>query len=361
MESIAPRTLAEPWDNVGLLIGERSAPLKRVLLCIDLREAVLAEAIKANAEAIVAYHPIIFHPLKTLTDATPEGRLLLGIAAAGIAVYSPHTAADAAVGGVNDWLASAFSNHASALRPSSRCPSDADHKIVTFLPHESVESVRRALAAAGAGIIGAYTNCSFSTLGNGTFHGGPSTTPVTGKAGSLETVEETRFEMICSASALPDVLNALHNAHPYEEPAIDVLPRLAQPNLALGGGRLVTLEKPLPFDTLAERLRTHLSTDRLIGHDPSPRRHHERIGVCAGSGSDFLDDAIAQECTLFVTGEMAHHDVLRAANNNCAVLLAGHTNTERGWLKVLRKKLTSMLDSVKVTQSRADSDPLRNL
>lgn len=361
MDLIAPTNLAEPWDNVGLLIGERTAPLKRVVLCIDLCEAVLAEAMRANAQAIVAYHPPIFHPLKSVTDETAEGRLLLGVIAAGIAVYSPHTAADAAVGGVNDWLASAFSTRAHALRPSSATDADVDHKIVTFVPPEHAESLRRTIVAAGAGIIGDYSNCSFSTSGEGTFLGGEPTSPVVGTAGNLERVEELRLEFVCPAALLPLVLDQLRAAHPYEECALDVMPRLPQPRQSIGGGRVVTLEKPLLFSAIADQLRTHLGTKRLIGHDPTPRRHHDRLGFCAGSGGDLLDEAIAQGCSVFITGELTHHEVLRAGNNSCAVLLAGHTNTERGWLKVLRKNLAAALPGVKVTQSRADSDPLRNL
>lgn len=361
MDLIAPPTLAEPWDNVGLLIGERTAPLKRVLLCIDLRETVLAEAVKANAEAIVAYHPPIFHPLKSITDQTPQGRLLLGVIAAGIAVYSPHTAADAAVGGVNDWLASAFSSHAHALRPSSAIASDVEHKIVTFVPLEHAESLRRTVASAGAGVIGAYSNCSFASPGEGTFLGGEETSPAVGVTGNLERVEEIRLEFVCSATLLPSVLDRLRAAHPYEECALDVFPRVPQPRLRMGGGRILTLEKPLPFSAIAEKLRAHLGTDRLVGHDPTPRSNHDRLGFCAGSGGDLLNEAIAQGCSVFITGELTHHEVLRASDHACAVLLAGHTNTERGWLKILRKKLAAQLSGVKVTQSRADSDPLRIL
>lgn len=361
MESIAPSDLAEAWDNVGLLLGDRTSPLKRVLLCIDLTEPVLAEALRKNAGAIVAYHPPLFKPINRIEDSSSQGRLLLGIMSAGIAVYSPHTAADAAEGGVNDWLAAAFGTNSAALRPAAvKRPTQA-HKIVTFVPADRVEALRHALADSGAGDIGDYSICSFATPGIGTFLGGRTSNPAIGAAGHLEHVDEVRLEMVCSEPDLARALDHLRSAHPYEEAPIDVQPLLPQPTQRFGAGRMIHLETPLTFADLAERLRTHIGTNRLIGHNPSPRRRHEKLGVCAGSGADLLDEAVVQGCTLFVTGEMRHHDVLRAVNSNCAVLLAGHTNTERGWLKVLRKKLISHLDGVEITQSRADSDPLRNL
>ena len=366
MDLIAPPRLAEDWDNVGLLVGERSHPLQRVLLTIDLREDVLAEAISRNVDAIIAYHPPIFKPLRRIDDSTPTGRVLLGAMSAGIAIHSPHTAADAAEGGVNDWLARGLgAGQLEALTPSTESRPGEDVKIVTFCPEDAVEGIRNALATAGAGLIGDYALCSFEVPGTGTFHGADSTNPAVGQSGSLQRISEIRLEMVCARTDLSRAIAYLRNAHPYEEPPVEIHPLEEQPTRRQGAGRMLHLEHPATFTDLAENIRTHLATGRLIGSEPAPGRLHAQVGVCAGSGGELLDEAMARGCTLFLTGELRHHDVLKAIDGQCAVLLAGHTNTERGWLKGLRTRLHKALndgeEKVEVFQSETDVDPLRSL
>lgn len=367
MERIAPSALAEDWDNVGLLAGERERPLRRIMLCIDLREQVLKEAIGNKADAIVAYHPPIFRPVKRFDDRTSEGRVILGALAAGIAIHSPHTAADAAEGGVNDWLTEAFgSGERRPLTPCSEPGSKNQFKVVTFCPTTATDAIRKAMAATGAGEIGDYTSCSFQFPGNGTFLGGEGSSPTIGERGRLERVEEQCLGMICSAKNLSAAVAALRAAHPYEEPPVEIHPLEPTPSANRGAGRILELEKPLAFNALAEKLREHLGTRRMTGHDPVSRRRHQRIGFCAGSGGELLPTAIAEGCTLFVTGELKHHDVLAAEAAGCAVLLPGHTNTERGWLKVLRRRLPAELKNfgrskVAVTTSRKDVDLLDSM
>ena len=366
MEQIAPTSLAEEWDNVGLLAGERDRPINRILLCIDFREAVLAEAMRVGADAVVAYHPPLFKPISRLDDRSADHRVLLGALSAGIAIYSPHTAADAAEGGVNDWLCSAFgTGERSPLVPTRSISPTQRFKIVTFCPPAACEGVREGMAQAGAGIIGNYHGCAFQAPGTGTFVGGEGSHPTVGEAGMLEQVEERRLEMVCGASNLSPVIDALRSRHPYEEPPVEVYPLAEQPSSRTGAGRRVVLEQGASFDQLAEDLRNHLNTQRLVGHDPQPRRKHDTIGFCAGSGASLLEEAVAAGCTLFVTGEMKHHDVLAAEASGCAVLLAGHTNTERGWLKVLRKRLAPLLrdaeGKVELSLARSDVDLLKTL
>ena len=366
MERIAPSHLAEEWDNVGLLAGERSQPLRRVLLCIDLTEEVLAESIRKNADAVVAYHPPIFKPLARIVDDTPSGRVILGALSSGIAIHSPHTAADATPGGVNDWLCEGLGKGSG--RPLRNAIESSPHqacKVVTFAPPEAVEALISRLAECGAGMIGNYSQCSFQTPGTGTFLGGEGSNPVVGVQGELERAPEVRLEMVCGKSALPEVIQRLKDIHPYEEPAYDVYQLEGTPSPIIGSGRMLTLDVPETFAVLSEHLRGHLATGRLTGCETSPGRLHTHIGICAGSGGDLLDDALRAGCSLFVTGEMSHHDVLKAKNSGCAVLLAGHTNTERGWLKVLRKELMKDLrkgdHKVDIDISRADCDPLQSL
>ncbi len=360
MDRVAPPGLAESWDNVGLLLGRRGDPVSKVLLCIDLMPEVVDEAVAREVDAVIAYHPPIFSGLKSITDATPQNASLLTLIQAGIAVHSPHTAADAATGGVNDWLADGLGpGTREAIHPAEILPSSERFKIVTFAPTAAFDDVRSALAAAGAGHIGDYDTCATEVPVTGLFRGGENTNPVVGKRGRLERVEETRLEMVCGSAALGAAIEALRSTHPYEEPPIEVHPLAPRPDPSIGAGRLVTLDRPATVKTLVERLRDHLGTDRFSIHEPDRRRKHAVIGLCAGSGAELMPAAFDRGATLFLTGELKHHDVLDAARRDAAVILAGHTNTERGWLKVLRKALRRAMPSVEFDVSKTDRDPLR--
>jgi len=105
-ENIAPLRLAEEWDNVGLLINPlKQSSVKKILLTIDLTEAVVDEALAEKADLIVSYHPILFRPVNRLNADNAYDRMVMKLIQKNIAVYSPHTALDAVIGGVNDWLA----------------------------------------------------------------------------------------------------------------------------------------------------------------------------------------------------------------------------------------------------------------
>ena len=363
IESVAPPALSEPWDNTGLLIGTPSDKLDGpVLLTIDLSDAVLSEAIELGAGAILAYHPPIFSGMKRFTPDSREGRLVLACAGKGIAVYSPHTALDAAENGLAEWLvrlAGAGTDLAPITASESLDPQQS-HKIVTFIPAEHAERLRDALASAGAGNIGGYSSCSFTIEGTGSFFGNDGTKPAAGKAGKLETVRELRLEMVAPASALPAVVAALRAAHPYDEPAFEIYQLHAKPSPTTGGGRIMTLSTPASPADLARTFKQSLGVNaiKLAAISDVPIT---RIAACPGAGGSMIDSAIAQGATMFVTGEMRHHDVLAAMERGCSMLLAGHTNTERPYLPTLAERLGALLSGAPFVVSENDSAPFVNV
>lgn len=357
MESIAPTAHAADWDNVGLLVGRRDGPAASILLTIDLTADVLTEAVSSGVDAIVSYHPPIFAPLKRLDDSTSTGQLLLGLIGAGISVYSPHTALDAAPGGMTDWLASALGEgrvvplqHAQSHRPGET------NKIVTYVPAEHVDAVRAAMATAGAGVIGGYTHCSTAIENQGTFLGDDSTNPATGEAGKLEHVNEQRLMMVCSDGALADAIAGLREAHPYEEPPVHVIPLASHPVHDSGMGRAVHLLSSQSTADIVTRLKSTLGVDQLRVADGGVETHAV-VACCPGAGGSMVDSARAAGATLFVTGEMRHHDVLAAKASGMTIMLAGHTNTERGYLPTIRDLLASVLPDAEIAISGCDETP----
>jgi putative NIF3 family GTP cyclohydrolase 1 type 2 len=166
--------------------------------------------------------------------------------------------------------------------------------------------------------------------------------------------------VVCDPVRLPDALKALRESHPYEEPPIEVHQLAPRPRIGIGAGRVGRLDPPATTLELVERMRKRIPDGRFAIHDAARRRKHRAVGLCAGSGGELLEDSISAGCTVFVTGELKHHDVLLAASRGCSVILVGHTNTERGWLKILRRRLRSILPEVEFQLSRSDRDPLKH-
>lgn len=369
LERIAPPELAEPWDRVGLLVGSGSAPLAGpVLLTIDLTERVLDEAIALRAGAVIAYHPVIWEPLRRVTDATPRQRIVLRALRAGLAICSPHTALDAVSGGVTDWLCEGLSGSTTvgkvagdcrALRPHGQQDAAQQVKIATFCPETDVDRVRSALASAGAGIIGNYQACSFVARGAGTFFGGPGSSPRVGEAGRFQEVAETRLEMVCSRAALPLALELLRRFHPYEEPAIDVYALEPKPRRHTGAGRRLVLDRPTSLRELADRLKKWLARPRMrfapVGDE---NQLVTKLGVVPGAGSSLAADAAGEGCEVFVTGEMKHHEIIESLHAGMSIILGGHTNTERGYLPRLAERVRAELPGIETIVSTVDHDPV---
>ncbi|MEZ6242577.1 MAG: Nif3-like dinuclear metal center hexameric protein [Phycisphaerales bacterium] len=231
-------------------------------------------------------------------------------------------------------------------------------KIVTFVPPKSADEIRGALATGGAGIIGAYRLCSFASPGTGTFLGGEGSNPAVGESGRLERVDEVRLEMVCSRHALPIALKTLREFHPYEEPAIDVYELVGKPRRRVGSGRRLLLDRPASIGELCERIKTHLGRARVRYALPDDRATYATLGVVPGAGASMFDLAAADGCELFVTGEMKHHEIVAALHKGVGVLLAGHTNTERGYLPRLARRLTEALPGLDVRIAESDTDIL---
>ncbi len=349
IDQIAPTQHAEAWDNVGLLAGDPQQDVSRAMLCIDYTPEVACEAAGEKCDLIVAYHPPIFDPIKRVT----AGSLVFDAIRRGVAIYSPHTALDVAEGGTNDMLADAIGlTERGPLRVGVNQASQ--YKLITFVPAEHVEQVATELFEAGAGRIGDYSQCSFRSPGTGTFFGEPGTSPAVGESGHLERVPEIRLEMVVPIAALTKILAALRSAHPYEEPAFDLV-QLAPPPIALGQGRVGKMPAT-PRQQIFDRIKRALSIEPLLIAGPTEGKITQ-AACCAGAGGSMLDDAIAAKAQMYVTGEIRHHDALRAASSGMTVVCTLHSNSERAILRRLAARLTETLPSLVILESRKDRDP----
>jgi dinuclear metal center YbgI/SA1388 family protein len=355
LEEFAPLDLAAEWDNVGLLLGERSASLERIMTCLTVTPECAAEAVEQRANLIVTHHPILFRAVKRLTDTTAEGRMLLSLARNGVAVYSPHTAFDNSRGGINELLAQRLKLVDVVPLRSSTEPGSM--KVVVFVPETDLSRVADALFAAGAGNIGQYRECSFRLAGIGTFYGLDAANPTIGQKRRREEVNEWRLEAVCPADRIEPVIAAIRRSHSYEEPAFDFYPLHPLPSRR-GEGRLGKLQRSSPLSELATTVRAALRSGpvQTVGDLGRPV---ERVAIVCGAGGEFLTDALRARADVFLTGEMRFHDYLAARNAALSLILPGHYATERCGIEDLAERLRTQFPQLHVWASTSETDPVQ--
>ncbi|OHB55043.1 MAG: Nif3-like dinuclear metal center hexameric protein [Planctomycetes bacterium GWF2_50_10] len=354
LEKGIPIKLAQSWDNVGLLIGDGTADVKKVLVTIDITKLVLDEAVATGANLILSYHPTIWNPLKTVTPDGP-GSIVYELIRNNIAVYSMHTAFDAVAGGVNDCLAQMIGiKNPKPIGDWVQSPAMPSYKIVVFVPEKEYYKVASAMWDAGAGHIGNYDRCGFELAGTGTFRPLAGSNPVIGSQGKQEYVEEVRFETIVTQSALAGVIEALRASHPYEEPAFDVISLSNADRFGLG--RMGELAKAASLDDIVLQIKKATGA-KAVGIVGPAKRKIKTAAVCAGSCGAILNLVIAGGVELYVTGELKHHQAVAAREAGITCLCLSHSVSERFALVKIVQLLQKSLTDVKITQSKKDSDP----
>jgi len=357
IEKIAPLKLAQDWDNVGLLVGDRKKEIKRILLTIDVTKEVVKEAKAKKIDLILSYHPIIWDGLKEVV-ADGESGPVYDLVRLGISVYSIHTAFDVAAGGVNDLLADIVGIvDAEPIGDYVESPQGPGYKVVVFVPQKDLSKVANAMFKAGAGNIGNYSHCGFTAEGQGTFKPLEGAKPTIGKKGKLEKVPEIRLESVVSADKVAAVVEAMRKSHPYETPAFDVVRHYDIEN-KFGLGRIGSLEKATPMKTIIAKIKK-VTGARAIGIIGKENRTVKTAAVCAGSCGKIVNGVIAKKCDLYLTGELKHHQALAAQEAGVTCICLSHTVSERFALKNLVKKLKKSLKNVTISISTKDADPFR--
>ena len=355
LEDFAPSRLAEPWDNVGLLWGDPAASVGRLMTCLTVTGITAAEAVAEQAGLIVSHHPVLFREVKRIRADLPVTAPLWILARAGIAVASTHTAFDSTAGGINDGLCRRLGLvDVAPLRPLA---APASYKIVVFTPEPDRQAVLAGAFEAGAGRIGAYTECSFAIPGQGTFYGTEAANPAVGQKGRRETVQELRLELVCPAARLAAVLEAIRAQHSYEEPAIDVYP-LHSAASSTGSGRVGNYGETRSlqeFAVLVARALGHIPV-QIVGDPGKPIR---RVAVACGAGDDFLDDAMHAGADVLLIGEARFHSALEAQSLDLALVLAGHHATERPGVEELAERIARAFPDLTVWPSQQERDPLQ--
>jgi len=357
IEEIAPLKLAQDWDNVGLLIGDRRCNVENILLTIDITADVVAEAKKTKTDLIISYHPVIWDGLKKITTDY-QSSTVYNLIRSGIAVFSIHTALDSATGGVNDGLAEIIGIcDGKPIGDYVDNPAGNNYKLVVFVPNKSVAKVSNAVFSAGAGAIDNYSNCGFQTEGQGSFLPLKNAQPAVGKKGKLEKVHEIRFETIVPAAKLDDCIAAMRKAHPYEMPAFDVI-ELYRTQPEFGLGRIGKLAQPMRIKQIIERIKKTTGA-KAIGIIGDEKRLVKTAAVCAGSCGRIINSVIAAKTDLYLTGELKHHHALAAQEAGLTCICLSHTVSERFILRKFARQLQKQIKDITIKISKKDTDPFK--
>lgn len=353
LETVAPPSLQENYDNSGLLVGNPNDEIHKAIVCLDCIEAVVDEAIAKKADIIIAHHPIIFGSLKKLNGKNYVERTVIKAIKHNIAIYAIHTNLDNVMRGVNEVICNKIGlQHTQILAPKEGLLS----KLITFVPNENAEEVRRALFDAGAGQIGNYYEASFNASGMGTFKGNEFSNPAIGMQGVQERVEEQRVEVLLENYKLHKVLNALFAAHPYEEVAYDIIP-LKNVHQQIGSGMVGMLEKPMKTKDFMALLKQQFRL-KVIRHTNIVKEEVQRIAVCGGSGSFLLKEAKAQNADVFITADFKYHEFFDA-ENQLLILDIGHYESEQFTSEFLMREMNKKFLNFAVFLTEVNTNPVQ--
>ncbi len=354
MEQLAPKKLAESWDNVGLILGDEKKKIHKILVALDPSMEVIEEAVELEADMLLTHHPILFNGAKSIGPSTPEGAQILKMIQHNMVLYSAHTNLDCAKGGLNDYLA-----HKCKLKSTkllNKTTTRSLYKLVVFVPIGHSEEVREAMCNSDAGHIDQYSDCTFSSKGTGTFKPLKGSNPYIGQIDKLEHVDEVRIETVVFESKLSETIRSMKEVHPYEEVAYDIY-KVEQEGLAYGYGRIGKLENTLSLKAYAHLLKQELNLPsvRVVG---DLEASISNVAVCTGSGMEFRYDAVRSGADVYVTGDMKYHNALDMKALGLNLIDVGHYGSEIIVTSMLKAYLENHFgNEIVIHESKKNIDP----
>ncbi|WP_424964250.1 Nif3-like dinuclear metal center hexameric protein [Ekhidna sp.] len=355
LESWAPPTLQESYDNSGLLIGEKDTEVSEILITLDITEDVIDEAIATKSNLIIAHHPFIFKGIKRIGNTHWIDRCIRKAIKHDISIYAIHTNLDNVHTGVNKKIAEKIGlKNLSILQPKKETLS----KLTVFIPTDNMQEVLHAMYEAGAGTIGNYDHCSFQVPGTGTFRGNENSNPTIGEQGQDEEVNETRVEVLVPNYRMSAVLFAMNKSHPYEEVA-HFITQLSNTNQEVGAGMIGELPEKMDSNDFLSYLKEQMQL-KMIRHTDIVHPSIKKVAVCGGSGSFLLGAAQKKQADIFITGDFKYHDFFEA-NREIIIVDIGHYESEVFTKELIQDALTKNFTKFAFRLSQVDTNPIKYL
>jgi dinuclear metal center YbgI/SA1388 family protein len=355
LDSAIPLAFQESYDNSGLQVGEPDQAVTSALITLDVTEKVVEEAISEGCNLILSHHPVIFNSLKRISAKTATERIITRAIRKNISIYSLHTNLDVSAGGVSKKIAQKLGLiNIKALRTLK----DRLYKLVTYVPEDHLDKVRKAVFEAGAGVLGNYDYCGFVAEGTGSFRAGEDTDPFVGEKGKLNFEKEARFETVLYSHLRDKVIRALLEAHPYEEVAYDLY-SLENDNIKEGLGCTGELPEPVKEADFLRLVKKFFEAKGVRYSEPSGK-HIARVAVCGGAGADLLRDAIAAGADAFITADIKYH-TFQEAGNRILLVDCGHYETEKYSEEIIYDLLVKKFPKFALRFSKTNTNPINYL
>lgn len=355
LEKFAPLPLQDGYDNAGLQIGLTDAEITGVLLCLDVTEQVIDEAVALGYNLIISHHPLLFRPLKRITGVNYVERCVIKAISNGIAIYSAHTNLDNAKDGVNYHIAHKLGlKNVRTLVPKE----NSLLKLVTFVPMAQADSVRKALFDAGCGAIGNYDSCSYNLEGYGTFRANEGCNPFCGSVGELHKETEVRIETILPSYLKSKVTKALLNAHPYEEPAFDIYPLINDWHLA-GSGIIGEVENECNEIDFLKKIKETFNAG-CVKHTALRNKKIKKVALCGGAGASFAGAALSNGADIYLTGEARYHELFDNTDKMLYAII-GHYESEQFTTEILNNLITENFPELSVSTTTVCTNPIECL
>jgi len=355
LESYAPLEYQESYDNCGLIIGDANAEVKGALITLDCTEAIIDEAIATGCNLVIAHHPIIFGGLKKLNGSNYIERTVIKALKNDIAIYAIHTNLDNVHNGVSAKIAEKLGlENCKVLVPKS----DLLRQLVLYCPNANAKTLKTALFEAGAGTVGDYDQCSFTSVGKGTFRANENCTPFVGEIGENHTENEDRIEVIYPKFKERAILNAMEVAHPYEQVAHQIYV-LENKHQLVGSGIIGELNTPVETQVFLEDLKLNMQTD-CVRHTPLVKQQIKTVAVCGGSGSFLLKNAIAAKADIFISADFKYHEFFDA-ENKIVIADIGHYESEQFTKDLIYDLLVKNFTKFAVRLSKVNTNPIKYL
>ena len=355
LEEVAPLYYQEEYDNSGLLVGDSNTQIKNVIITLDCTEEVVDEAISKDCNLIIAHHPIIFKGLKKLNGSNYIQRIIIKAIKNDIAIYAMHTNLDNIYNGVNYYIANKIKlDNCKVLAPKS----DLLRQLVVYCPKQQAAELKEALFRAGAGNIGNYEGCSFTSIGKGTFKATERATPFVGEVNEFHTEHEDRIEVIYARNKEKHILEAMQTTHPYEEVSYQIYV-IENKHRMVGAGIVGELENSMKSAEFLDYIKEVMKTD-CIRHTSLVKKRIKKVAICGGSGSFLLSEAIASGAEIFITADFKYHDFFNA-DNNIIIADIGHYESEQYTKDLIYDLLVKKFTKFAVQLSKVNTNPINYL
>ncbi len=353
IEKLFPTKTAEEFDNVGLLLGNTDTQCNKALVCHDITDEIIDEALNSKCELIISYHPLIFNSLKKINYKDRIGRIITKIIENKLSLYSIHTSFDNLKKGLSFYLGDIINlKKQKKLIPKK----NSLMKLTTYVPNEYLDLVLNSLHEAGAGEVGNYSKCSFSTEGEGRYFGNEKSNPKIGNKQEITKTSEILISLVFPSFRRKKIIESLINSHPYESVAYEIM-NIENHNPDQGLGSIGVLSKSMTQKEFLNFVKDKLPIP-VIRHSKLLKNKIKTVAVLAGSGSFAIDNAINIKADAFITGDLKYHDFFKS-DNKILLIDAGHFETEFFIKNKLQEILKEKIPNFAFIRSKINNNPVK--